>query len=426
MAEATVGRTGRGCEVRDDLTRGRGPADAGPRSESTGAPGEPASRRRGRPTHARHGAREASAVAETTSDGTDQERLGYQPALDGLRAVAVTVVVLFHIGFNRLRGGNIGVDVFFVLSGFLITTLLLRERRRTAGVDLRGFWARRARRLLPSLFVVAALVTVLFVVDAGATGRLATLAGVGSAVLYLSSLVAAFDWWSMGWMGHTWSLSVEEIFYAVFPLVVVLGLRRLGARWLYVLAAGAVAYYLVAADVWHWSGDHLYAGPDIRAEQLLIGCALAVALDRAGRRAWPVPWPAMVAAAAFLAGWVFLVSWTSPTYLDGGELLVALAAAVLVWGLMTVPTGWPARLLSAAPLVWVGRRSYTVYLVHYPLIGLLGGTGGGQGISVMSTGHRLVILALVAPLTLLYAGVSYRWIEARFSRSRSPGSAASA
>ena len=357
--------------------------------------------------------------------GRDRERLRYQPALDGLRCVAVGSVVLFHLGFNVVKGGNIGVDVFFVLSGYLITTLLIRERRSTGGVALGDFWRRRARRLLPSLLVVCALVTVLFLVDRNATATTATIVGAGSAIVYLSAWVAAFDWWSMGWMGHTWSLSVEEFFYAAFPLALVVFSRRFGHRWIYVATVGAIAFYLAAANLLHWSGSHLYAGPDMRAEQLLIGCSLAVALDRAALGAGPLIRNALAAiAGAFLVAWVLLVPWTSPTYLKGGETLVALAAAVLVWYLMTVPRGWLTTALAAAPLVWVGRRSYTVYLVHYPLIGLLGGTGDGQGISVMATGRRVLIAAAVVPVSLVYAGLSYRHLEGRFRVQRIAGAGA--
>ena len=350
----------------------------------------------------------------------ERERLRYQPALDGLRCGAVAAVVLFHLGFNVVKGGNIGVDVFFVLSGYLITTLLIRERRSTGRVALGGFWRRRARRLLPSLLVVCALVTVLYLVDSDATAGRATIVGAGSALVYLSAWVAAFDWWSMGWMGHTWSLSVEEFFYALFPLALVVLARRLGHRWVYLATVAAIGFYLVAANVLHWSGSHLYAGPDMRAQQLLIGCSLAVALDGAIERVGVRVRTALaVLAAGFLVAWVLLVPWTSSSYLRWGETAVALAAAVVVWYLMTVPHGWLTNLLAAAPLVWVGRRSYTVYLVHYPLIGLLGGTGDGQGISVMATGRRVLVAALVIPTTLVYAGFSYRHLEGRFLSRRS-------
>ncbi len=333
-------------------------------------------------------------------------RLAYQPALDGLRSAAVVAVFFHHGLWGFARGGSIGVDVFFVLSGFLITTLLVRERAATGSIDLRGFWVRRARRLLPSLLAVSLAVVLCYLIDVDATLRWATVVGVATALAYISSWVAAFGWWELGWMEHAWSLSVEEWFYAGFPLTVVLVVRRIGYSAIHVMTALATVYYLVAANLLHWSADRVYFAPDTRAYQLLVGCSLAVLLERhADTISTRVRTVAATAAALVLVAWLPLFKVYSPVYLHGGGLVVALATAVVIWYLMTVSGGLLTRVLAWEPFVWIGRRSYTIYLVHYPLYGLI------------PVGRRSASI-LVAPITIAYSAVSYRYLESRFLRTR--------
>jgi peptidoglycan/LPS O-acetylase OafA/YrhL len=277
----------------------------------------------------------------------------------------------------------------------------VHERRATGTLSLRGFWARRARRLLPSLVVVGLLVLVAFGLVGGAQLRHDTLVGVPTALGYLTVWANLFGWWGTGWMGHAWSLSVEEAFYVLFPIGAILVGRALGWRWVYIATAVAVAYYLAAGNLWGWSPGRVYGGPDTRAFQLLIGCALGVYL---ARPRGPVPrWvraSVVALSAAVLVAWAATIDPNAPVYADGGMLLVAVCAAVIVWHLMTAPASRTSRALSARPLVWTGRRSYTIYLIHYPLIGL-----------IVIAGSRTLSFAVVATLTLLWAGVSYRFIE---------------
>ena len=218
----------------------------------------------------------------------------YQPALDGVRALAVTAVLVFHAGVAALPGGFLGVDAFFVLSGFLITSLLLGEYRRDGRIRLGGFWLRRARRLLPALLLLVAFVAIAF------RGVLTTL----DLRLLRDDALAALGYvanWRMIYRGddyftqtaapsplqHTWSLGIEEQFYVLWPLIVVVVLW-VGARsrrllfWLCV--AGAAASAVACAVLYDpFDVNRAYFGTDARAQALLIGCALAALLAGGGR-----------------------------------------------------------------------------------------------------------------------------------------------
>ena len=178
-------------------------------------------------------------------------------------------------------------------------------------------------------------------------------------------------------MAHTWSLSIEEFFYALFPLGAAAFRRKMNWRWVYVATVLAVLYYVMASSIWHWDRSRIYFGPDTRAQQLLIGCSLGVLLEQTTTTVprWLKEFAAL-GSAVILAGWVLVGHTETGLYTRGGMTVIVVCASVLVWYVMTEPVGLMTRLLSLAPFVWLGRRSYTVYLVHYPLVGviLLGST----------------------------------------------------
>src|SRR5438105_726626 len=286
-------------------------------------------------------------------------RLGHVAALDGLRGVAILLVVSVH--FTGVpKGGGLGVDLFFVLSGFLITTLLLEERERDGRIRIGAFYERRARRLLPAL---AVLLLAFLVIDA-AQGRngLSQVADYG---LYAGNAYEAFvssvSTPSLG-LVHLWSLAQEEQFYLLWPLGFLLAVRsRRPARWLAALFALLVCFRI--ALVAH--GAPMYRidrGPDTQSEPLVAGCLIAFVRHR-GRRWRPPPYLTVVAMATFVFGAVDFLGW----YM---RPLCECAAAVL----MLAAVGDPefARLVSWGWLRWIGRISYSLYLWHYVILWAFG------------------------------------------------------
>jgi peptidoglycan/LPS O-acetylase OafA/YrhL len=316
--------------------------------------------------------------------------------LDGLRAVAVLLVMGFHFGVGWLQGGFFGVDVFYVLSGYLITGLLVAEYRRGGRIRLSAFWLRRARRLLPALVVVLVVVTLLLRFDEPAglypDYRMSAL----SALFYFS------NWWQIAVSGnyfvatgpaypltHTWSLAVEEQFYLVWPFVVLAVMRLArtvvgGIRALLVLSlAGAVASAAEMALLYDPSGNttRVYFGTDTHAQSILVGsvlaCGMTIVQMRRGeegmdpaatsRRARGV---LVVLGVAGLAGLVALSSFlegSSSLAYRGGFALGAVSAAAVIAAVVCVRAGPLARVLSLRPLVWLGTISYGAYLWHYPV-----------------------------------------------------------
>jgi len=335
-------------------------------------------------------------------------KLGYVPALDGLRAIAIIGVLADHTGYGVFHDGGFGVDVFFVLSGFLITTLLLEEFEGTGGFSLSLFWWRRGGRLLPALAVVCAFVAVTFSVYRP-TDWQKTLYGVGASALYLSAWVRAFNLSSLGWMGHTWTLAVEEWFYILWPIAAVLALRR-NRLGLFVasLASVAVAYRLVSEHT--FSSAYLINAPDQQANLLLIGCALAVLLLR--RRellspsvAVPSAWIALAMLAVLLGGLAGERTTHGLRFYSGEITLIGIATAVVITATLLAPASLIARGLGVRPAVWVGKRSYGIYLWHYPLMGLATPVHTYTGVTLLASRLVVIVSSFVA------AAGSYRWIE---------------
>jgi peptidoglycan/LPS O-acetylase OafA/YrhL len=353
------------------------------------------------------------------------------PALNGLRAVAVLGVMAYHLQLGWASGGYLGVDLFFVLSGFLITTLLLEEWVGTGTIRLAAFWARRAKRLLPALFLVVAALAVYLVLNGriGGTGAnglvdlptlrgdaLATLLYVGNwhAIYAHQSYFAQFS--SPSPLQHTWSLAIEEQFYLVWPPVLLLLLRGARRSWRQVGLAVAVAVTLLSAGLmallFHPGADptRVYYGTDTRMFDLMAGATvafLAAARPQPGpgaRRMLHVAAPA--AAVALAVAWV--VGGTSGGVpknwmFEGGFLLCAILAALVVADARLIDRGLFARVLSMRPLHFLGTISYGIYLWHWPIFVYL--TGARTGLSAAP----LDIIRVAA--TLVVATASYYLVE---------------
>ncbi|HWE11095.1 MAG TPA: acyltransferase family protein [Solirubrobacteraceae bacterium] len=369
--------------------------------------------------------------------------LPHVAGLDGLRGIAVVAVILYHGGVRWAPGGFLGVELFFVLSGFLITSLLVAEWARSSTIALRAFWARRARRLLPALFVLVLVIGVYYALG-GPAQAIPNLETNGiSTLLYFNNwhqIATGTNYFAASGpispLQHTWSLAIEEQFYVVWPLVVlgVLGLaRRRGAsgrRTLQILLglslAGALASAAETALLFDGGRglDRVYYGTDTRAAGLLIGAALAITVTI--RRRWPKPASrlglgparrrllgagAVAAVAALLAG-VGLVRGSDGWVYPYGLLALDGAAAIVIVAAVTAPGAAVSRLLSVAPLRGLGAISYGLYLWHFPLFLWLDESSTG------TTGTTLLVLRLSA--TLAVSLLSYRLVEQPIRRRQAP------
>src|SRR5690606_13519914 len=345
--------------------------------------------------------------------GRPAARLAYNPALDGIRGLAVLAVVLFHSGVSWARGGFLGVSTFFTLSGYLITSLLLAERAATGRIDLRRFWSRRIRRLFPAsaltLLVVAGAA---LVVDAHWERSLrgdvlAALGQVANWRMLLDDRSYAELFTSPSPLVHFWSLAIEEQFYWLFPLVTaaVLGVARGSLRAYGAALGGLVGISAVTTlALGPARGDAVYYSTVTRMGEILIGSLLAVAVSR---RAIRGPWATRLAAvggvlALAVSAWAVTTIDQTRTVLDQGGLLVfALVSATLVWA-ATVP-GPVRRVLAVEPLRRLGVISYGIYLFHWPVFLLLDQQRTGL--------DGPALLALRCAVTLLAAVVSYTLLE---------------
>jgi len=301
-------------------------------------------------------------------------------------------VIAYHLAPGPFRGGFVGVDIFFVLSGFLITTLLLEEHDRAGRISLRAFYVRRCRRLVPALAFFLVLCVVAQgsgLVDLGGTGAIAATGG------YATNVVLAFKPQIPVAFAHTWSLALEEQFYLVWPLLLVVLLRGRRRTAITATALG-VAFSAALPIVLHARGVgwmRLYYGPDTRSLALLAGC-LTGQLWHAGLLRWRPGRLATTAAAVVLLGWLVMVDKQSAVPYVGGLALVAAASGVLLLAALAGP-----RLLTLAPLTRLGRWSYALYLLH-PLVSAVAGTKG----------RPLLLLPAIA-VSLALAAVVHRYIE---------------
>ncbi|WP_255637651.1 acyltransferase [Amycolatopsis sp. DSM 110486] len=317
------------------------------------------------------------------------------PALDGVRAIAAVLVVVFHFGGSAWVRANgwIGVHVFFVLSGFLITTLALREEDRTCRVSLKNFYLRRAFRILPVYYVVLGI----FVVVTYARGELRS-----------SALLGALPWFAtflnefhvIGVFGVAWTLGVEQKFYLVWP-VLAFGVAGLAFAKRFSLALGLVVALVALVPVVPYSGAYA---------SIVIGCTAAIVLHH--RTGFAVlkplthPVAGVVVAAVIVVVQVFFTDLTVALHDDGGVAVGTAYAVLVALMLPSLVAGGPlSRLLSLKPLRFIGERSYSLYLIQ----SIAGWTLAGL---VPQLAHPRTLTAVgVTAVALLMADLLYRWVE---------------
>jgi peptidoglycan/LPS O-acetylase OafA/YrhL len=299
--------------------------------------------------------------------------LGYRPILDGVRGVAILAVLSVHtshlFGWSILKGGSVGVDIFFVLSGFLITCLLLEEWNRTGGINLKNFYVRRGLRLVPALTLVLATLLVLSNILFSPATATETRSTVPIALFYLTDFSASlWPFTGLGALRHTWSLAMEEHFYLLWPPVLLLLLKSGWSKRtlvaMLVSLALLVCFHRAMLFQSNASVARTYYGFDTRVDALLIGCVAAMGVSWGFFRG-----PKRFAALGTALIGLFLVAtdYASPLMHEGGFTILAATTALVVMSLVFTESGVLTSFLELKPLVWVGRISYGVYLWHYPV-----------------------------------------------------------
>jgi peptidoglycan/LPS O-acetylase OafA/YrhL len=362
-----------------------------------------------------------------TAGSGDPAGGGHVRALDGMRAIAVVLVLLFHLEVPIFSAGFVGVDIFFVLSGFLITTLLLTELERTGRISLPQFWARRARRLLPALVVL--LLVVAF--STWLTGTFTERTSVRGDLLATTGYVA--NWHFIGTssyfadigldspLEHTWSLAIEEQFYLVWPIVALGAAAILSKRPR--LAVGSVALALAAVSalllwlLWSPEGvERAYMGTDARIFEPLLGAGGAALVATPGIRRHLERWATLVLGigiAALISG-IALIAAVPTSYYRGGAVLVSLGTLCTLAPLWIGHGGTVSKVLSWGPIAWIGVISYGAYLWHWPLAVWLGARDDDGSLQTVT---RLAVVVL----TFGIAAASYYAIEQPIRRGRTGG-----
>ncbi|MDF3812602.1 acyltransferase [Rhodopseudomonas sp. BAL398] len=346
----------------------------------------------------------ATHMPDRTVSGDGTRSVGRVKQLDGLRAVAVLLVFVHHAFPSSLPGGHVGVDIFFVLSGFLISTILLNEWRQTGRISFRQFYWRRGLRLMPAFMLLLLCVLLVSVpLSREPQERLRE----AFASLYMMNWFKAFGWCQGGYLSHTWSLAIEEQFYLLWPIILV-GLLRCGPvalRGFIVAAIAAVMAWRVALYLGGASVERIYNGFDTRADALLIGCLLA---------SWPrlvmllsVLW---VPAIACIAAVALFVPYSSVLLPCGLFTLTAVASASIIAALVSHPPNAIQRFLAQRIFVELGAISYGFYLWHYYILLLL----------KHAHANEVIAAGAAFALTIAISFVSFRYVERPLLSYRGP------
>lgn len=345
--------------------------------------------------------------------------LGYRPGLDGLRGIAIVMVMGTHFRVPGLAGGFLGVDVFFVLSGFLITSMLLEEWQASRKIDLGRFYLRRILRLWPGLFAMLAFCSVLALGLAARGVHILSVTDVVSVLLYFANWVIVLTPDDLGPLAHTWSLGIEEQFYLLWPITLIALLRWLKpSRWLFAIPLS------LAVMSWAWRVILLVSGAqakrmlfasDAHADGILLGCALAAIIVTSG--AWPTRLQQAIRLGSIVVLAPALLFVARSSWVNDGAVyllgigLVNIATVGFICQVLMAPQSLVGRILAFAPLVEVGRLSYSLYLWHVPVYWLLENLTNPT-----TTWSPAAQIALRIALSLMFALISRRYVELPFLR----------
>ena len=357
-------------------------------------------------------------------------RLTYLPALDGLRGLACLLVMGFHIlpPDGPLPGGFIGVDIFFVLSGFLITSLLLQEWEQTGAIDLKRFFVRRALRLMPALFALLAICWSIahLVLTADESALFTKSATIN--LLFQANRMDILDVYRVGAYLHTWSLAVEDKFYLVWPVALCAALvQKTDRRWLLFFVVLAIAASAGSRAWLHCNGrggPELYFGLDYRADGLLMGClfSMLAVWNQLPRGRWfrVALRVTAIASWSMLAFTCLYATRQAPYLFRGVNTLIAFAAAVCILSSAIAPMRVVSWILERRFLVATGRLSYGLYLWHWPILWAMETRFAGYESDLLSYSGlpTYVGKAAVIPLSFLVAVASYYLLEKPFLRLR--------
>jgi len=349
---------------------------------------------------------------------TSASKLGYRPELDGLRGISILLIYIHHLYRPLAPAGFLGVDIFFVLSGFLITSLLVEEWNRKGSIRLKDFYIRRALRLMPAVFLLILITGTLALVVLDKSTARETYQGIWLTLSYVSNWLYAFGYFSVGNpLGITWSLAIEEQFYLTWPLLLSLTLRfKLRRRWILCILALIIAITPLHRKMLLEQGENilrLYYASDTHADGLLIGClvGLLVSWDLLpDNKRFGICMKFLAALGVIFFGYlVSLPSWmNSVLYVCVGFTLVSLSVALSLIVVILSPPKFALLVLRFTPLVWIGRISYGLYLWHWPVRWFI------YQRKALPVSTEQLVAAVV--LSLLLPTLSYHFVEKPFLR----------
>lgn len=343
----------------------------------------------------------------------ENNKIKYIPGFDGMRGMAILLVMLFHTGIPNFKGGFIGVDIFFVLSGFLITSLLIKEQASTGRINLKHFYLRRILRLAPALLLLLLTVAISGFALMLKGPAYTDFSSVLITLFYSANWVRAFNLHPMGILSHTWSLSIEEQFYMLWPIMIILLLKHVKSKkeiFNIVFTLSILSWFLrIYLTQSGFPAERIYNGLDTRADGLLIGCLAAIMHNFSlqeewfsfGTKRYILLKNLAFAGLTFPFVILFNISWRNINMFYWINFLVEVFTAALILHIISNNTGLIKRLLTFKPLVWTGSISYGIYLWHDPVFEVMRSYGFS----------KLSILVLGSIITFAISTASYYIME---------------